>query len=69
MLVWCREEIPPRPKSLKSREDKPPGLKPDEGVKQEDVTRGDVAVEATEAAKEVKTEVAAEGGDDGSALL
>ena len=63
--------MPPRPTSLKSREDKPaPGLIEEVGgVKQEDaaVARGEeLTAEVTEAAKEVKTEAAADGGDDGS---
>jgi hypothetical protein len=55
VLEWCLEEMPPRLKSLKSREERPaPGLNPDAvGVKQEDVTRGDDAA-ADETAKAVK---------------
>lgn len=64
--------MPDRPKSLKSLEAKPLGLKPEDGVKQEDVTKEEceAAREADEAAaKEVSTEAVSVGGVEVSELL
>ena len=64
MLEWClaeAAEIPPSPKSRKSRPnpDVATAAAAAVGVKQEDVTKGDTG-EATEAAKEVKAETEAD---------
>lgn len=64
MLEWClaeAAEIPPSPKSRKSRPnpDVATAAAAAVGVKQEDVTKGDTG-EDTEAAKEVKAETEAD---------